>query len=311
MQEFYPVVSVIIPQYKRVEWFKIALDSVLNQTYKNIEIFITDNSPDTKTKDMMREYLQKYSNIIYEHQPEYSASDNWNRAIAYNNPKAEYVNWLMNDDVFMPNKIEFMLDKFKKYENLTLVTSYRQCIDENGNVLPDCIDTIPIAKQDVIIKGQYAGNMLLSNMRNYIGEPTTVLVKKSAMRKGTLGGAGTANDDKYIISDFPTWLQCLRKGDLYYAVHPFSQYRRHSNQGQFNIDALLDGIMRWAIELCAAWEEKSFITNENDLKKDFSIWTPNVENYMRICDENKYDNIDKINDLVRYSMKIQKILLQM
>lgn len=41
-----PLVSVIIPTYCRPKLFKIALYSVLNQTYKNIEIFITDNSPD-------------------------------------------------------------------------------------------------------------------------------------------------------------------------------------------------------------------------------------------------------------------------
>ena len=51
-----PLVSVIIPTYCRPEYFELALKSVLNQTYKKIYIFITDNSPDTRTRDLMQSY---------------------------------------------------------------------------------------------------------------------------------------------------------------------------------------------------------------------------------------------------------------
>ncbi|MDY3739991.1 MAG: glycosyltransferase [Selenomonadaceae bacterium] len=51
-----PLVSVIISTYCRPEYFELALKSVLNQIYKNIDIFITDNSPDTRTRDLMQSY---------------------------------------------------------------------------------------------------------------------------------------------------------------------------------------------------------------------------------------------------------------
>lgn len=51
-----PLVSVIIPTYRRPEYFELALKSVLNHTYKKIYIFITDNSPDTRTRDLMQSY---------------------------------------------------------------------------------------------------------------------------------------------------------------------------------------------------------------------------------------------------------------
>lgn len=48
LQELYPLVSIIIPTYQRPEYFRIALTSAVQQTYRNLDIFITDNSHDTR-----------------------------------------------------------------------------------------------------------------------------------------------------------------------------------------------------------------------------------------------------------------------
>lgn len=63
-----PLVSVVIPTYSRPGYFRQALDSVLAQTYRNLDIFITDNSKDERTKLLMEEYLAKDSRIKYEYQ---------------------------------------------------------------------------------------------------------------------------------------------------------------------------------------------------------------------------------------------------
>ena len=58
----YPLVSVIIPTYNRPTYLRRCLESVLNQTYKNIEIFVVDdNNPETEarieTEKIMNEYV--------------------------------------------------------------------------------------------------------------------------------------------------------------------------------------------------------------------------------------------------------------
>lgn len=185
-----PLVSVIIPTYSRPEYFKIALDSVLAQTYQNLDIFITDNSKDERTKLLMEEYLAKDSRIKYEHHPEYNADDNWMRARIYDNPEAKYVNWLMDDDVWCPGKIERMVYIMERDPSVSIVTSYRCLIDENGNFLPDFNTTQCLVDADAKIDGETAGSMILKENWNYIGEPTTPLLRKSAMRNNQLGWTG-------------------------------------------------------------------------------------------------------------------------
>lgn len=64
----YPLVSVLIPTYNRPHYFKEALDSVINQTYRNIEIIIGDDSTNNETEELVRnQYLYKYPNIKYYH----------------------------------------------------------------------------------------------------------------------------------------------------------------------------------------------------------------------------------------------------
>ena len=61
-----PLVTVGMTTYNRPESFQKALDGVINQTYKNLEIIISEDcSPCEKTKSLLREYEKKDSRIKY------------------------------------------------------------------------------------------------------------------------------------------------------------------------------------------------------------------------------------------------------
>ena len=104
-KDIFPLVTVIIPTFNRPKYFEMALCSVLAQTYKNIEVVVRDNSTNDDTEKLIQEYLKADSRIKYFRHKNFNADDNWNWARHYNNPKAEYVNWLMDDDLFYPEKI--------------------------------------------------------------------------------------------------------------------------------------------------------------------------------------------------------------
>lgn len=101
-------VSVIIPIYKTEEYLKECIDSVINQTYKNIEIIlINDGSPDN-SEQICLEYCEKYSNIKYYHQKNQGVSIA--RNVGISKAEGEYVFFLDSDDYIDKNFIKSSVD---------------------------------------------------------------------------------------------------------------------------------------------------------------------------------------------------------
>lgn len=113
MLKEYPLVSVVTPTYKRPEKLPRAIDSVLNQTYPNVEIIIVDdNNPNTEgrhlTEMIMAPYAENPRVKYIKHER------NQNGAVARNtgvkNSNAKYIALLDDDDEFLPNKIQSQVD---------------------------------------------------------------------------------------------------------------------------------------------------------------------------------------------------------
>jgi len=99
-----PLVSVVIPTYNRAEYAKKAIESVLSQTYKNVEIFVVDGSPNNETEKMLQLYSAG-SKIIYIHRNEIhdgTEKDKGNLAQSRNQAikaaKGKYIATLDDDD---------------------------------------------------------------------------------------------------------------------------------------------------------------------------------------------------------------------
>ena len=64
-------------------------------------------------------------------------------------------------------------------ENISFVTSYRELIDENGEILPPSTLNVKIATETTIFEGEALGNYMLKHLKNVVGEPTTVLFNRN------------------------------------------------------------------------------------------------------------------------------------
>lgn len=101
-------VSVIIPTYKRADLLQRAINSVLNQSYRNIEIVVVDdNSPNSEWRNITEDYMNKYKNeprVTY-----VKHSENCNGAVARNTgikvAKGEIITFLDDDDIYYKDKI--------------------------------------------------------------------------------------------------------------------------------------------------------------------------------------------------------------
>lgn len=117
MSKYIPgLVSVIIPTYKRCDTLVRAIESVINQTYKNIEIIVVnDNTPNDEFSLRLYDEIKKITDerLIFVEQEKHingAAARNCGIKIA----KGEYLAFLDDDDYWMPQKIEHHLAAFEK-----------------------------------------------------------------------------------------------------------------------------------------------------------------------------------------------------
>lgn len=235
----YPLVSILIPTYNRPDYFQVALNSALQQVYPNIEIIIGDDSTNNSTYDLMHQkYLFQYKNITYiRNQTPLGQFQNDLMLFEYAN--GQYINYLMDDDVYHPQKIQKMIAFFDHNPKLALVTSYRKLINESGFQMIDAPFNMKLYAKNTIVSGEKIGNKMLLDCCNWIGEPTTPLFKKKDLTEPF----GTLNKRIYnCCIDFASWIHLLSKGDLGYISEPLSYFRIHPLQQQQAIIKQLEGL---------------------------------------------------------------------
>jgi len=112
MSTFDPKVSVIILSYNQGKYIREAIDSVLNQTYKNIEIIISDNGSNDLTKEIIQSYLKDDRLIFLDYKENRSISLRQNQAA--NKASGEFISLLYADDYYLPSKIEHQVKIFSE-----------------------------------------------------------------------------------------------------------------------------------------------------------------------------------------------------
>lgn len=267
-----PLVSVIIPTFNRPKYFREALESALNQTYRNIEVVVSDNSTEDDTERLIWDYCD--TRIKYFRHKNFDAHDNWSFARRYNNPAAEYVNWLMDDDIFYPTKLEKMLAVYRNNPDVSLVTSAKNFIDADGKITGS--NTF---KKNAKLSGEKAGRLLFM-LDNYIGEPTTALIRKKFLRDGDL--CWHADETGFFsLVDVSTWLQLLSKGNLVVLKECLSGFRKHAQQATYWSNTYAITPISWVKLLKSAWEQKIFITDEREFKMAVMRLIPSCTNRLK------------------------------
>ncbi len=131
-------VSVIIPTYKRADFLPRAINSVLNQTYKNVEIIIVDDNGNqseyqSKTQAMIEELYGEAENIIYiKNDENIGGANSRNKGVGVSS--GDYLCFLDDDDIYLPNKIETQL-KYMVDNNLEMSFTDIKMHNENDKVV--------------------------------------------------------------------------------------------------------------------------------------------------------------------------------
>lgn len=309
-KKFQPLVSILIPTYNQPEFCRQALESALVQTYKNTEILIGDDSTNEDTKKIIRPYLKKHSNLKYfYHDGKIPRGGGPNMHFILNRSNGEYINYLLHDDLFHPEKIFKMMNYFVQdlEGQIGLVTSARDLIDENNRFLFRRNPWQP--HHDTIIKGEDVGRRLLFILANFIGELTTALFKKKSVRKSD-GNFATGNFcDVYSASygDMDTWLEILKGGDLVFMTESLSCFRKHAAQSTYNPNTRITLPLDALNFVTTAWLNNVFFRSDEEYYYCLDKWPIMADRWFTPI---KDDDEEIIKKRKKWIIKLREIFVK-
>ena len=128
-------IDVLLATYNtKIEYLKEQIDSILNQTYKNIHLIISDdNSPNEQVPKILKEYQEQDERITLYIQ-EKNLGYNRNFEFLLKKSQAKYLMFSDHDDIWYPEKVEKTLKKMKE-NDVDLVYCNCHHINEKGEII--------------------------------------------------------------------------------------------------------------------------------------------------------------------------------
>ncbi|MBO41523.1 MAG: hypothetical protein CMJ04_00795 [Pelagibacteraceae bacterium] len=114
MKNINPLVSVIIPSYNGLPFLKDAIKSVLEQTYKNFELIIVDDSSKDNTREYVLNLIKKDKRIKYVKTPKNTGTTAAARNFGVKKSRGKFLSFLDADDLWHKHKLEKQIDGLKK-----------------------------------------------------------------------------------------------------------------------------------------------------------------------------------------------------
>jgi len=212
-----PKISVCIPVRNGGEFLPLAVESVLSQSFDDMELIIVDNcSTDGTAAWLAREASGVDKIKCFRNAVDIGMTRNFNACLSH--ATGEYVQCLCADDLLSPGSLKTMADALDAAPSATLVVGARKLIDDKGAV----IGMQRYASENLDIPGEQAIKRCLFG-KNYIGEPSAVMFRRSA--------AARRFDESFsLLMDLEMWCHLLEQGSLISLPDEVCAIRRHAAQ---------------------------------------------------------------------------------
>lgn len=180
-----PRVTVGVPAYNAQRYLPLALDSLVAQTYQDIEILVVDNASTDSTPDIVQRYAERDPRIRYVRNPEnIGAGRNFKRCLEL--ARTEYFRWQSADDLSAPTFVERCVAVLDREPDVIQAYPRTILIDENGNELAkydDPIETLSDSPRERYL--HVMNNLGLVNA--YYGVMRTELLRRTGVHGAYLG----------------------------------------------------------------------------------------------------------------------------
>lgn len=221
-------VSICIPTYNGARYLEACLDSVVDQTYQNIEILVVDDGSTDATLEILGRYAASDPRIrLVRNEHNLGLVGNWNRCVEL--AQGEWIKFVFQDDWIEPDCLEAMLDAGTL--NGSIVACRRNFVFGEGVSestrqhylnLPTLSSLFP--GTTLISAEAYSGAVVDQLDVNFVGEPTAVMFHRNVFEK-----FGHFNPALIQLCDFEFWTRIAIHTGITYVPRPLATFRVHKD----------------------------------------------------------------------------------
>ncbi len=221
-----PKVVVLMSTYNGETYLRHQVDTILNQTYENLELFVRDDGSKDSTLDILEEYASKYPNVSYVKGENLGSNQSFLEMVKIA-PDADYYSLADQDDDWMPDKVAHAVEKIESGDYL-IYCSNKQQVDN---------DLVPLPNQEYKELRPAFENAVIEN----VCTGCTMLIKKELfdLMKDKL-------PKKPIYHDWWMYLVGTYYGKVFFDKEPHINYRQHGNN---QVGATVGLIERLKVEI--------------------------------------------------------------
>jgi len=241
-----PLVSIICLCHNHSRFIREALNSVINQTYNNIEMIIVDDASTDNSAKIISEYIHKNQFLPIKQNIGNCAAFNMGLSLA----KGEFVIDFATDDVLVKERVALQVEAFKKLDkSYGVVFTDAVYIDEHSEFLGYHYNRINNEVQ--------SGDVYKEILERYFICPPTMMIRKQVL--DDLGGY----DEQLAYEDFDFWVRSARSYKYYYLDKALTYRRIVSNSHSVKFtNAGDDRMIRSTYLVC----NKAFKLNRNEIE---------------------------------------------
>lgn len=295
-----PVVNVIVPNYNHSAYLPMRLDSIFNQTYKNIYVLLMDDCSTDNSREILRDYHDRYidrSVLLFNETNSGGVFYQWAKGIQ--NSNGEFCWIAESDDYCEPDFLENVLLAFDDPE---VTLSYCQYGFVNGNNEENVNGFFNYV--DAVDKNKWHNNYV----NDSLSEVSFALAKKNTIPNAS--GAVFRNPGNMDLFDDPSWYKMKICGDwifylyllqgkkLAYTVDTKSYFRFHSNNS--SVKTYSSDVYYREHMLVAQCIRRIYAPNNNAIQDNYNIirnfYFDNVKNGT----DEAFSNLYSLNEVLKW-----------
>ncbi|GAB1540165.1 hypothetical protein NUACC21_28340 [Scytonema sp. NUACC21] len=220
------LVSVVIPTYNRPSYLREAIESAVNQTYKNIEIIVSDDGSAQNPQDIVESFQDP--RIRFRRNTR-NLGIALNVISAFKEARGKYVASLNDDDIWNKDFLEKLVSQLEAHPNLAAAFSDHYIIDSKGQVDDTATEeNTQRWRRDRLNEGVYQPFYEIGLVHQAVPSAVATVIRKDAIEWDDFSPQMGSYWDLYL-----TYLACRTGKGAYYSPERLAQYRVHTASETF------------------------------------------------------------------------------